>query len=295
MPPMQIRCPSCDRVVPATDVSLGNQVARCRPCDEVFDFAKQLASAPGSVRTGSRYQDDDDEEGDDDDGYEDGDDEEESLPTRSRRPVPLPAGMQARNDGKRLTLRRRWRGWELLFLGFFTMIWDGFLAVWFTMSLASGLWPMALFGSIHLMVGLGLTYYCLLLAFESTVIEVDVGQLTVRHEPLPYKKAEVLPVGRLVQLYSKRVVTRGNKSTTTTFELHAVLDDGSHRKLLDGLPRSDQALWLEGEIERFLGIQDRDVAGELDRDVDRHDPPSLGEVVGMLSDAVRTGKPPDLR
>lgn len=282
---MQIRCPRCDRVVPASDLSLGNQVARCRPCDEVFPFSKQL------------------DEGSDEDGYEDGYEDDDSgdevhdsraLATRPRRPVPLPRGMQARNDGKRLTLRRRWLNWGLLPIGIFTLFWDTFMVVWFTISLTSGMWPMALFGSIHGMVGLGLTYWCLLLAFESTVIEVDVGKLTVRHEPLPYAGREVLEAGRVAQLYSKRVVTRGSKSTTITFELHAVLEDGSHKKLLDGLSSSDQALWLEGEIERFLGIEDRDVAGELDRSIDRHDPPSLGEVVGMIQDAIRTGKPPEI-
>jgi hypothetical protein len=54
-------------------------------------------------------------------------------------------------------------------------------------------------------------------------------------------------------------------STSTTYEVYAILQDGARQKLLSGLHEIEQALYIEQEIERFLEIEDRPVRGETAR------------------------------
>jgi hypothetical protein len=42
----------------------------------------------------------------------------------------------------------------------------------------------------------------------------------------------------------------------------ALLRDGRERKIMSGLDSPEEALFVESEIEKYLGITDRPVAGE---------------------------------
>jgi hypothetical protein len=65
------------------------------------------------------------------------------------------------------------------------------------------------------------------------------------------------------QLYSKEKISRGRNSTTTTYEVHAVTHTGKNVKLLSGLESSEQALYIEQEIERYFRIEDAPVKGQI--------------------------------
>lgn len=234
---MRLTCEDCGAEIAASDIELKTMLAKCRACDAVFSFASQLGATPPHLAT---------------------------VPA-VRPAIPLPKGVEVFRDGKDLTIERSWFSWSVVPLGAFALFWNGFMAVWFGISISQGLWPMALFGTLHGAVGLAMAYGVLLALFEVTSLEVSKGQLAISHAPLPYPGGQKLDVREIDQLYTKRHVTHGKNSTNVTFELHAVLNDRRHVKLVSGLEDSAQALYLEQELETFLGIEDRPVAGELER------------------------------
>lgn len=89
-------------------------------------------------------------------------------------------------------------------------------------------------------------------------IRVDPDAIEVRVGPLPWRRRIRLPAARFAQLYVRRQAAGRHGHM---FSVVAVDAAGERLRVvaLDDLP---QALWLEQEIERHLGIANRAVAGE---------------------------------
>lgn len=226
---MQLHCPYCTHDIPATDVNLERMVAKCAACSAVFSFEGQLADVPLA---------------------------------RRQLELPLPKGMAVEHQGYELAITRRWLSAQFYFLVFFCLFWDGFLCVWYSIALSQRAWSMAAFALLHTAVGLGLTYYTLAGFLNSTLIRVSPSQIGVAHRPLPWWGRRQIDSSAIAQIFCKERITRG-KTTTITYEVLAATHAGAQEKLVGGLPNSDQALYLEQEIERFLNIKDVPVVGEL--------------------------------
>lgn len=231
---MKLNCPECGAEIPADNMNLDRMVAKCRECNAVFDFGDHFGVTNGS----------------------------QSL---SRMPVPRPADILIENTGTDIRFTRRWFGPTYIFLALFAVFWNGFMAVWFGIAIVSRLWPMALFGTLHAAIGLFVAYLALAGFLNSTVIRVGLGEIEVKHGPLPWFGNRRLETVSIAQLYSKEVVSRSRRSTSVSHEVHLATRDGRHIKLLSGLESSEQALYLEQEIERYLGIKDQAVRGEIPR------------------------------
>jgi len=245
---IDIRCPTCNAKIAASAANVVEMVAKCEACDVVFDFA-----APASL--GRAVQ-----------------------PAVSAAPVPLPPGItverqessifgdyrHAPREAGQLVITRRWFRWSLLPLLGFCVIWDGFLIVWYgnvltgNAPLIAGLFPL-----LHVAVGVGLTYSCLAGLFNRTVIRVAGGRLTVRHGPIPWIGNRDVPTDELRQLYTEQVVSSG-KSQTVRYNVHAIVAVGPTLSIVSKLEEQAQALYIEKEIERHLGIEDQRVPGAVD-------------------------------
>jgi hypothetical protein len=69
----------------------------------------------------------------------------------------------------------------------------------------------------------------------------------------------------LQQLYTKRHVSHSKNGTSINYELRVTTTDGRDEKLMGGFNKQEQALFIEQEIEKFLGIEDRPIRGEVER------------------------------
>jgi hypothetical protein len=165
-------------------------------------------------------------------------------------------------------LRVYWRWFRPASIGilFFSIVWDGFLAFWYSMAFTSHApSAMTLFPIIHVAVGAGVTYLALANLFNHTVVEATRQGLTIRHGPLPWAGNRHMERAELKQLFSSSRVIQGKNSSTTVYELNALTSDGRRVKLLGSLDDPGQALYLEQSLEKRLGIQDVPVVGELSR------------------------------
>jgi hypothetical protein len=212
-------------------MNLERMVAKCRECHAVFGFGDQFGIG------GSREE--------------------------VRMDVPRPPNMRIEHSGADITFTWRWFTPTFIFLAFFALFWNGFMAVWFGIAIVSRIWPMALFGILHAGVGLFLAYTALAGFVNSTVLRIGRGELEVRYGPLPWLGNRRLETAEIAQLYCKEKVTYRRGTSHSTHEIHVATRDNRDIKLLSGLPDSVQALFLEQEIERYLGIKDQPVRGEM--------------------------------
>jgi len=175
----------------------------------------------------------------------------------------LPDKLELHYRGSGFEIVRKWLGWQTVVLTCFAVFWDGFLFFWYSMALRSGMTAMTLFPLIHVAVGIGITYTALAGWLNRTRISVDQGKIIVRHGPLPWLGNKDLDGSDVKQLYSKEKISRGRNSTSTTYEVHAITHGGKNVKVLSGLETSEQALYIEQEIERYFRIEDAPVRGQI--------------------------------
>lgn len=234
---MKLDCPKCHSEILAENMNLDRMVAKCTQCHSVFSFAEQV----GTVKT------------------------------QVKLPTPQPDKVIVENLSSQLTLSWHWFNWQILLVTGFAVFWNGILFFGFGSAIFSGgvdffaFFPFILLP--HFWVGLAMIYYVITGYVNKTTVIVDYGQLTVRHGPLPWWGNRRVETSHIVQLYSKenRSNYRRNNVWSGNFEVHAILKQGKHQKLLSGLDSSEHALFVEQAIEDHLGIVDYPVRGEYGR------------------------------
>lgn len=179
--------------------------------------------------------------------------------------IGLPARLERRKTPAGMEIIRKWLGVEIVFMTFFAVIWDGFLVFWYDQAGRSGNLMLVLFPLIHVAVGVGVSYYAFIGWFNCTRIVFSPQKLAVIHGPFPWPGNLEINARTLKQLYTRQHVSRSRNGTSVTYAVHAITRDGKTRKILGGLSSSEQALYLEQEIEKFLDIEDKPVRGEYGR------------------------------
>lgn len=229
---MRVYCESCKREIPARDIDIRSRIAKCDVCNSIFDCSSQLPTPGASI---------------------------------TRESLSVPKGVEIHYIENGLQLIRRWFSPIIMFMTLFCLFWDGFMVFWFYTAISQGQWMMAVFGIIHGLVGLGLTYYVIGGYINKTYITVSYGALNICHKPLPFPGNKVIPTRDLKQLYSKQRISHTRNGTSVYYEVYVLTHTGKKEKLLSGLRVSEEALFIEQEIEKYLGIRDEAVPGEIPR------------------------------
>ena len=229
---MEIKCPHCSRPVSADNINIQTSIAKCSYCSAVFGFAGQV---PGANPYGS-----------------------------SKRTVDMPDDYSVEMEDADLVIIRRWFSWKYLALLAFCVFWDGFLAFWYANAFkTNGPLAMKLFPVLHEAVGLGLTYITIAGFLNRTKITLNTAEMRIRHYPMPWPGNRILPRQELEQLFCEEKLNSGRNGVSYSYSLSAVMSGGKKLKLISGLDKPEDALFLEQKLEGYLGITDRPVAGEM--------------------------------
>ena len=225
---MSINCTHCGAEIADSAIDRDRQIATCGSCASLVDVRPQLeAHAAGAAPA-------------------------EAKP-RMRDPVSLPAGMAIKEGvgGDVLTITRRW----LRTKHFILLVVFGALT-----AFASQQWASVGY-NVPLLVGtiiLGLNWLRFIPMFvNSTTIEATRDRITVRSGPFPSLLFPNRDVSRdqLKQLFARKF--------GALYEVAMELNDGTTTTLVRPLVSDEQALFVEQQLERKLGIVDFAVAGEL--------------------------------
>lgn len=233
----QVRCPSCGTAIRGEDMNLTHMAARCTTCDALLDL-RDHASGLGAAGTSA---------------------------TSAPIPMPMPPGIQVHSNARELRMVLRWFSPMYIFMAFFATMWLGFLALWYAATWGGPV-LVQVFPLLHVAVGIGLAYTAVAGFVNSTTVLVERGHVSVRHAPLPWTGSRELPAANVEQLYCQEHVTHSrNGGSTVRYSVQAVSKDGRKIKLISGLTERDQALFIEQQVEGFLGITDRRVTSEMRR------------------------------
>ena len=175
----------------------------------------------------------------------------------------LPEKLEIHQHSNYMHISRKWFGLQVIFMTVFAIIWDVVLVNFYTDIGDEAGTLMRLFPLIHIAVGAGITYYAVAGWFNKSNIFVSKQSIEINHKPIPWFGNKKLKSTDLKQLYAKEKVSRNNNQTTVTYEVHAILNNDRNTKLLGGLVNNEQALYIEQEIEKYLGINDAKVKGEI--------------------------------
>jgi hypothetical protein len=243
---IELTCRSCGANLHADDVNMQAGIATCRYCDAVFAFGHAPRNQANDALT------------------IDG--------PRTRPTIDRPAGFTAEEDAYRFRITQRWLSWKVIPLLVFALFWNGVVGFMITALFADffdGSGPdgfeavfLPLFFIPFVLIGLGFLYGIAATFINTTTVDVDDRELAVRHGPLPVTGNKTLPALDITQLYCKRHVSRTKNGTSVSYRLHAITQDGKDHKLLGNLSNQNHALYLEQQVERVLGLQDKAVAGE---------------------------------
>ncbi len=173
----------------------------------------------------------------------------------------IPYGMTINSNYDGLKIEHRWFSTETLFLTPFVIVWDVF---WFQFY---GDWygslgeiikmnaVILLFPLVQLAVGIFLSYYVVASYLNKTNISVDRSFVESSVSPIPFGFKKRIPSSLIFQVYRKAIVRSSNTGATgMTFEVWVILKDSKNIRLVSGLKTSEQALFLQNEIESYLGI-----------------------------------------
>ncbi len=231
----ELRCKSCGATIGPENFVERLAMARCGHCGAVFAVSG-LPTPAGAAAA-----------------------------PRPRVKVPMPRGIRVEELGGMLEIRRRWFGPAFIFLAFFCVFWNGFMIFWHAMALSMGAWFMSLFGLLHTAVGIGLAWFTLAGLLNTTTIRARRGLVEITSGPIPCGGNATLSTDDLAQLYCKESVSHSKNGTSYSYQVLAVTKANVRKTLLKGLNEADQALFIEQELERFLGIEDRPMPGEIAR------------------------------
>jgi hypothetical protein len=119
------------------------------------------------------------------------------------------------------------------------------------------------FAPLFFVATLGALYGFAAALVNRTTIEVRGAELTVRHAPLPWWGARTIERGTIDQVFCDLVESRGRSGRILRYRVVLRTSDGDERVLVGRLIEPEQALFIEASLERALGIQDRQIVGEL--------------------------------
>lgn len=191
-----------------------------------------------------------------------------SSSPRARPPVQLPVGMSF-TSAANVVIRRRWlRPKHWLLLALFAAASAYVAQLWASVGVSGWLVVGTLF-----VVSWNFNLAAMFL--NSTVVTADARGVNVRHGPFPslFARRAALQKEYIDQLYSSQHGAR--------FAVLAKLKSGQTLPLVAPLVSAEQALFVEQQLEKILGLSDFPIAGELgDARVDLQGKPPPGAASG---------------
>ena len=243
---VEIKCRFCKAPVQVENVNLDRMLAKCGSCNSIFDISSQAPQVAAPAAQGGPPR------------------------RRERGNVPMPNRVEVEWGGSALQITSKWKSTIGCFFLFFALFWNG---ITWTIVIASmfgevkggpGGWFLPLFLTPFILVGLGAGYLALAFLLNRTVIKVESGTLSVRHGPLKWPGNREIETGSLEQLYCEEYVGyTKNHRPVYQFSVNARTRSGGKIQVVKGLTDAEQALFIEQELEKHLGIEDQPVRGEI--------------------------------
>lgn len=234
---VELECKNCGAPLSARDVSDELAVARCPHCQGVFALEK-IAPPPAETKR-------------------------VSLPLRA---FSRPRYFQVQREADKLEFEGTPALAALLTVPFALV----FIVLPLGLLLSLNAAEAGIFMLIPLVfvgVGTAMFFKTLDTGLSKVRIFVDNKTLDCRKRGLRSKWYCCVPVDSILQLYVTEHTTHRSNNPTTWYHLHCIRSDGNRELIYDHFRKPEQALYIEQEIEEFLGLENLRVgdSGEISR------------------------------
>jgi hypothetical protein len=172
--------------------------------------------------------------------------------------IDTPSGVTVKTDANRVKISWQYvaSGWGIV-TGFWILA-----LIMFFVDLKDLSSELVLCAFPTIILSLVMLYCFLLWLLNKKVVEVSHDALLVGCEgPIPCLTFDqVIDSTEIRQVYVIERIS-GGRYQSRYYDVHVLTKDGGREKIVT-VPNGNQALYLEQEIERFLGIEDQVVRGE---------------------------------
>lgn len=228
---MTVYCRNCGEQVEKENIDEAQRLVKCGKCNTIFSIQGLFPEQPLS---------------------------------RPKPEIPLPAGIEVRHDEEGFKILKDWSKIYGVIIGGFAIFW----AVTIIEAMPSSLKSLDIVTIILTFLPALIAVYCSAAFFcNKTTITVGPTGIKINKSPLPlpFSGKKSLTVSTIQQLYIKERVSYSGKTRSAYYYYDLYLIDGGNRhlKVLSSLRSKEQALYIEQEIEKYLGIQDVDIEGTV--------------------------------
>ena len=214
-------CPECLSFISEKDINQETGIAKCNHCNHVFPFEEVIEKDPIGI------------------------------PTHL-----LPDGVEVLKLDSFIEVKiNHFKGQDKKSLGFYTffsLMWNIMLIPFLVFIISSGAWQILIFISAHLAVGLSMLYKSISSLFNTTTIEVNKYEVSVKVEPfpLPWHRKINIPLNNIRTLSLEKSRWK-NSGVSLNYNLTANLKNGKKKVLIPGL-KVDTLKLVKAEIEQWL-------------------------------------------
>ena len=220
----RLSCPACTEALNAEHIDLPNNVAKCGSCHVVFSIAEEVEGL--------------------------------KVKQETKQEIFRPEGIDLfyYKGEMEITLPQNIHGLEGFLLGMFIMLAPLATLLYFKKGIS-------VYFPIFFAIGtLFFLYRLFTYSKAKTYIDINDRSLTIKHRPNNLKKDKAFPAEDIDQIYLKQAADGSGY-----FTLHMIVNGPKgqqHQKLIT-VNTLSKAKYLEQEIEKYLGIEDRKVPEEL--------------------------------
>ena len=232
---MHLNCPDCTTEVLAEDMNLVKTIAKCKECNNIFDFTRELEEAQFPALINSAPE------------------------------IIMPPGIEVLKMMHELEVSIKWREKANYFTPLFALFWNMFLLFMVPIMFMTGEIMAILFMIPFILAGVWLIYSSVSYLVNTTYILVDEEQISIEHRPINFliQKDRYFPTEMVQQLFVKRYeVGKKNDRPIWAWSLDAQLKDGTSVNLIKNIHNLKDAQYIEQEVEKYLNISNEPVAGE---------------------------------
>jgi hypothetical protein len=235
---MKISCPACQRLLSGADINLASNSAVCPGCGEFFSLPSPATAALSPFK------------------------QVDAL--RQYRPADLQLTEASEGTTRVLQLKAPRVG--VVYKAFFSLVWCGFLAFWYSTALRGGAsrgqWPILLLPLIHVSVGVGMIYGVLGQLLNVTTIRLGRDGLSTRTRPLPRSFAVRTPLASVDGFGVFDATARGSSGTPTPdWQVQLLRADGTSHPLKLGLQSPAHAQFIADVLNAQLTALRADRSG----------------------------------
>ena len=238
---LMAKCASCGSGIPEKNINVFKSVAKCDKCGKAFGYTTLLDIVSDSVEGGA--------------------------PKAPKGSIKKPKSFTMEHTGEGLLITRKWVPDNAARI--FCWILGAFL-IWGGITCLRLAWEDKLVGVDALWVVVNSVFFfcvaclCFINGFNNIrICATSDGMLRIAHYPLPWPRKKNISRGDLRQLCSKEIIRRYRKGDSRSYTVQAITHEGKSIDLVKYLLTREEALFIEQEIEKQLGITDKPVLGEV--------------------------------